>query len=225
MLAALPASAGSLTGIASVIDGDTLVVGNVTVRINEIDAAELGQEECDLTNGGDWACAEAAANRLAGLVGNVNVECETHGNESLWQDHRYVFRGRCRHFGQKLVGGRNRLGVREIRRHLSRPGGGRQGRRARHLARSLRSALGVPRRSLGAGRGRVSASRVPDKGNISAAATASTTRLVAWYGRTKIDERTESDGSATRQRRLGRVAGGAVQVAKSVCNGPVVEPA
>ena len=101
MLAALPASAGSLSGTASVIDGDTLVVGNVTVRINEIDAAELGQK-CDLMNGGDWACAEAAADRLAELVGSANVECEAHGNDPYGRIIATCFVGGV-DLGQKLV--------------------------------------------------------------------------------------------------------------------------
>lgn len=80
MIAAWPVSAGSLSGTASVIDGDTMAVGNVTVRINGIDAAELGQK-CDLFGGGDWACADAAADRLAEWVGGATVECEPHGND------------------------------------------------------------------------------------------------------------------------------------------------
>jgi endonuclease YncB( thermonuclease family) len=79
-LAVWPAFAGTLTGTAHVIDGDTMEVGDVTVRINGIDAAELGQK-CDLFRGGNWACDDAAADRLAGLAGGRAVECEAHGND------------------------------------------------------------------------------------------------------------------------------------------------
>jgi endonuclease YncB( thermonuclease family) len=74
------AGAGTLTGTATVIDGDTMKVGKVTVRINGIDAAELGQK-CNLQAGGKWACDEAAADRLAELVQGESVECEALGND------------------------------------------------------------------------------------------------------------------------------------------------
>lgn len=79
-VATWPAFAGTLTGIAQVVDGDTKNVGNVTVRINGIDAAELGQK-CDLFIGGNWACDDAAADRLAMLADGRVVECEAHGND------------------------------------------------------------------------------------------------------------------------------------------------
>ena len=74
-LATIPASAGTLSGPARVIDGDTLAFGEVVVRLNGIDAAELGQK-CDRFSGGDWACADAAAERLEALVSGGNVGCE-----------------------------------------------------------------------------------------------------------------------------------------------------
>ena len=63
--AASPGAAATLTGQAEVIDGDTLSLGGVVVRINGIDAAELGQK-CSLPSGGKWDCAVAAADRMAG---------------------------------------------------------------------------------------------------------------------------------------------------------------
>ena len=74
-LAALPASAGTLSGPARVIDGDTLAFVEAVVRLSGIDAAELGQK-CDRFSGGAWACADAAAERLEALVSGGNVECE-----------------------------------------------------------------------------------------------------------------------------------------------------
>ena len=74
--ACFPASAGTLSGSARVIDGDTIEFGGVVVRINGIDAAELGQK-CDRFAGGAWDCADAAADRLEELIGDDPVECET----------------------------------------------------------------------------------------------------------------------------------------------------
>jgi endonuclease YncB( thermonuclease family) len=76
-----PIAAGVLSGPAHVLDGDTMAVGNVTIRINGIDAAELGQQ-CERFNGDTWACADAASDRLAELIGTSTVECETIDNDA-----------------------------------------------------------------------------------------------------------------------------------------------
>jgi endonuclease YncB( thermonuclease family) len=60
---------------ARVTDGDTLTLGAVQVRLFGVDAPELRQR-CPLAGGGDWACGEAAAARLAALVAAGPVRCE-----------------------------------------------------------------------------------------------------------------------------------------------------
>lgn len=74
------ADAATLTGTADVIDGDTLSMGAVVVRINGIDAAELGQK-CNLPSGGNWPCADAAAERLEELIARVELTCEPNGRD------------------------------------------------------------------------------------------------------------------------------------------------
>ena len=59
---------------ASVIDGDTIDVGAVRVRIFGIDAPELGQR-CANGRGGAWPCGELSVSRLAELVDAGPLSC------------------------------------------------------------------------------------------------------------------------------------------------------
>ena len=72
---ALPLSAHSQTisGSATVIDGDSLSVSGITVRLFGIDAPE-GKQTCD-RGGQSWACGEEAATQLRELIGANPVEC------------------------------------------------------------------------------------------------------------------------------------------------------
>jgi endonuclease YncB( thermonuclease family) len=63
-----------ITGHASVVDGDTLDVGPIRIRLNGIDAPEVGQT-CGRADGREWDCASAAANRLEALIGDGRVDC------------------------------------------------------------------------------------------------------------------------------------------------------
>lgn len=70
---AIPASAGTVTGRAEVVDGDTLKVAERTIRLIGIDAPELGQT-CD-RQGQTWTCGEESARQLRELVGEQDVYC------------------------------------------------------------------------------------------------------------------------------------------------------
>ena len=65
----------TIAGLAKIVDGDTFAVGPVTIRVNGIDAAELGQR-CRNATGGTWPCDEAAAERLKQLVGAADIRCD-----------------------------------------------------------------------------------------------------------------------------------------------------
>lgn len=65
-----PASATTIT-VATVIDGDTLKLGNERIRLHGIDAPE-SQQRC--TDG--WQAGEAARHALAGLVSAGAPSCE-----------------------------------------------------------------------------------------------------------------------------------------------------
>jgi endonuclease YncB( thermonuclease family) len=77
MLVASPSVATTVSGRAKVIDGDTLEIADKRVRLFGIDAPEATQT-CD-RQGQKWACGQASAERLHGLIGESAVTCD--GNE------------------------------------------------------------------------------------------------------------------------------------------------
>ena len=77
-LAALP-SIADVTGPASVIDGDTLVVAGERIRLEGIDAPELRQE-C-IAYGQPWACGRTAAEWLKEHLNGRQVECVGHARD------------------------------------------------------------------------------------------------------------------------------------------------
>ena len=76
-------------GRASVIDGDSLIVAGVEVRLQGIDAPEARQT-CT-RQGRDWDCGREASRRLAGLLRGGHVRCE--GRE---EDEHGRLLARCR---------------------------------------------------------------------------------------------------------------------------------
>ncbi|MBE2241308.1 MAG: thermonuclease family protein [Burkholderiaceae bacterium] len=89
--AALLLSAGSsaraleLSGPATVIDGDTLVVAGHHVRIWGIDAPELRQT-CGRPGGAQWPCGESARDALVRLVGGERVVCQSNTHDKYGRD-------------------------------------------------------------------------------------------------------------------------------------------
>lgn len=71
------ANAQSISGAAEVIDGDSLTVGGLAVRLVGIEAPE-GKQTCD-RDGAAWACGEQSANQLRIFVGENRVECRGQG--------------------------------------------------------------------------------------------------------------------------------------------------
>ena len=68
------ASRSTLSGRAKVVDGDTLGVGAVWVRLHGVDAPE-SRQSC-VAGGRRWACGERATRALAGRIGGRTVACE-----------------------------------------------------------------------------------------------------------------------------------------------------
>lgn len=68
----------TLTGRAEAVDGDTLAVGGIRVRLEGIDAPEA-EQTCTDARGAVWACGQEAQRALARLVANVIVSCEERG--------------------------------------------------------------------------------------------------------------------------------------------------
>ena len=65
----------TISGISRIIDGDTLDVGVVRIRLHGIDAPEAGQT-CRRANGRSWQCGTEATNRLAELAEGKRLECD-----------------------------------------------------------------------------------------------------------------------------------------------------
>ena len=62
----IPQSGMEISGRARVVDGDTLVIGAQSIRIEGIDAPEGGQS-CNHSDGGQWSCGEEATGALRAL--------------------------------------------------------------------------------------------------------------------------------------------------------------
>lgn len=63
------------SGIARVTDGDSLVLGDVSIRLHGIDAPEIGQT-CTDAKGKDWACGRWARDELRQIVSGKAVTCK-----------------------------------------------------------------------------------------------------------------------------------------------------
>lgn len=74
---AVPAAAQTVTGRASIIDGDTIAIEGVEsrIRLHGIDAPE-GKQTCDDARGKRYLCGVRSADALSGLIGrNGTVAC------------------------------------------------------------------------------------------------------------------------------------------------------
>jgi endonuclease YncB( thermonuclease family) len=71
---ALPTDAQTVTGRATVTDGDTIEIRNVDIRLHGIDAPESAQT-C-VADGQRWPCGRRSANALAAKIDRGTVRCE-----------------------------------------------------------------------------------------------------------------------------------------------------
>ena len=84
MLASPSLAVETLSGRARVVDGDTLEVSGVKVRLFGVDAPELDQR-CE-RGGRVWACGQAAREALAGIVGRQRVVCDVQDIDRYGRD-------------------------------------------------------------------------------------------------------------------------------------------
>ncbi len=79
LIAPSPAGAQTVSGVAKVLDGDSLEIGTHVVRLFGIDAPEHDQT-CQ-KDGADWSCGRASKDQLAAMVDGQQVECEGKGTD------------------------------------------------------------------------------------------------------------------------------------------------
>ncbi|PPC80534.1 MAG: succinoglycan biosynthesis protein [Hyphomicrobium sp.] len=73
--APLPDGNAIVTGKAAVVDGDTIDVGSIRIRLHGIDTPERGQLCPDRIGGGTWRCGIRATEHLASIADSKNVSC------------------------------------------------------------------------------------------------------------------------------------------------------
>ena len=76
LMTALAVAPGDISGRADVIDGDTLRIGDVTIRLAGLDAPELRQS-C-----GAVACGEMARDTLQSMIGDQEIACTPTGDRT-----------------------------------------------------------------------------------------------------------------------------------------------
>jgi len=90
------AGANTITGTATVIDGDTIDIHGARIRLQAIDAIE-SRQRCILPNGREWRCGTDSANALAQRIGRAPVECRVSGKDRYGR-----FVARCFQKGEDL---------------------------------------------------------------------------------------------------------------------------
>lgn len=83
---------GTIEGPAAVMDGDTIAIGAVRIRLEGIDAPEAGQQ-CRRADGESWPCGAAATRLLLELVGSGGVACQDVGLDKYGRILGHCFAG------------------------------------------------------------------------------------------------------------------------------------
>ncbi len=78
-------AAAPISGRAVAVDGDTLEFGGMRVRLEGIDAPEMGQT-CGRRWVGTWNCGRAAQRALDEIVQGRRIECERRGRDKYGRE-------------------------------------------------------------------------------------------------------------------------------------------
>ena len=104
LLLASPASAESVVGHVSVIDGDTIQINGKNIRLLDIDAPEGGQycfKKLQSLNEGAWPCGLQAALALSDWIGEQLVACDLMNKEAT--TFQVLWLAQCDAAGQDLA--------------------------------------------------------------------------------------------------------------------------
>ena len=74
-------AADVISGIPRITDGDTIVIGTTTIRLQSIDAPETDQVCLD-AKGDRWTCGIEARDRLAAHIAGRSLDCTPSGLET-----------------------------------------------------------------------------------------------------------------------------------------------
>lgn len=69
-----PATPAPIVGVASVIDGDTIEIRGVRIRLHGVDAPE-SRQLCTSPTGERWCCGQQASLALSDQIGRSTVSC------------------------------------------------------------------------------------------------------------------------------------------------------
>ncbi len=172
-----------LTGSGIIVDGDTLVVNEQTIRLHGIDAPEVGQT-CERVDGRRWDCGKTAMESLAELAEGRTVTCS--GDELDDYDRLIAV---CRSGDQDI----NALMVQEghawaFRRYSS--DYAEQEAQAHKARRGIWQGKATPAWDYRVQKWQVAAQQAPDgcpiKGNISRNGRIYHPPWSPWYSRTKV---------------------------------------
>jgi len=78
-LGAATLAADTLRGKANIVDGDTIEIAGIPVRLEGIDAPE--QRQSCTSGSGNVACGKLATKALARMIGGAPVTCVVHGKD------------------------------------------------------------------------------------------------------------------------------------------------
>jgi endonuclease YncB( thermonuclease family) len=80
MLTGNALAADAISGVARIVDGDTLAIGDIKIRLEGIDAPETDQVCLDAA-AAKWACGVVARDRLIAHVNGRPIDCKPTGTD------------------------------------------------------------------------------------------------------------------------------------------------
>lgn len=81
-----------IVGVASVIDGDTLEISGVRIRLHGIDAPE-SRQQCVRLDGEFWPCGQQAALALSDRIGRTVIRCQPRDRDRYGRIIAVCFKG------------------------------------------------------------------------------------------------------------------------------------